>query len=398
MADTSNHLPLKSGRRPNEDSPLRRLELGGNQGILPNQAIEDLIRRRVVQGTKDGEIKSNQVQPASLDLRLGSVGYRVRASFLPGAKRTVEDRLKEFALHKIALDGGTILERGCTYVIELQEALNLPKTVSAVANPKSSTGRLDVFTRLIADGSEVFDWVEGSYRGKLYVEVSPMTFSIRVRMDSRLNQLRFLRRTSNQGRYDRPELSDKELADLHSKEELVIGAQPTIRNGLNVRVDLRGKRAGSVIGYRARKFTGIVDVDQKGAHARDEFWEPITSTSSGNLILDPQQFYILASKESMRVPPAFAAEMAPIDPMMGEFRAHYAGFFDPGFGHMPDGHHGSKAVLEVRSHDVPFVLEDSQIIARLVYETLSARPTRLYGSKLKSNYQGQGLKLSKHFK
>jgi dCTP deaminase len=321
----------------------------------------------------------------------------VRASFLPGLKRTVEDRLREFALHKVPLEGGVVLERGCTYVMELQEALNLPKNISAGANPKSSTGRLDVFTRLISDHGEVFDWVDSNYRGKLYVEISPMTFSIRVRKGSRLNQLRFLRRTSSQGRYDRPELDDKELEELHNAERLVSGTDLTIRNGLNVRVDLRGPRAGSVIGYKARKFTGIVDVDEK-THPRDEFWEPIKSNASGLLILDPQQFYILASKEKIQVPPAYAAEMAPIDPMMGEFRAHYAGFFDPGFGHMPNDEHGSKAVLEVRSHDVPFVLEDGQIIARLVYEHLTDRPTRLYGRKLKSNYQGQGLKLSKHFK
>ena len=374
------------------------MELGGKQGILPSQTIELLIKRKIIQGSSDGEIEPNQVQPASIDLRLGGRGYRVRTSFLPGKEHKVEQRLKEFALNEILLETGAVLERGCFYVFELQEILALPEVIAAVANPKSSTGRLDVFTRLISDNAEVFDWVEGAYRGKLFVEICPMTFSIKVKKGSRLNQLRFLRRTSNQGRYDRSALDDKQLLKLHKTESLVAEGVPTIRNGLNVRVDLRGSRTGAVIGYKARRHTGIVDIERVGGHAQNEYWEPIHSNKKGRLILDPQEFYILASKERMHVPPAYAAEMAPIDPMMGEFRAHYAGFFDPGFGNMPDGEHGSRAVLEVRSHDVPFALEDGQIIARLVYENLTATPSVLYGQGLKSNYQGQGLKLSKHFK
>ncbi|MEQ1718883.1 MAG: 2'-deoxycytidine 5'-triphosphate deaminase [Hyphomicrobium sp.] len=375
-----------------------RIELGGRQGILPSQTIWHLIQRRVIQSSAGGDFLDNQVQPSSIDLKLGARGYRVRTSFLPGKSYTVEQRLKEFSLSEFSLTEEVVLERGCFYVIELQEILRLPDIIAAVANPKSSTGRLDVFTRLITDYAEVFDWVESKYKGKLFVEICPMTFSIKVRKGSRLNQLRFLRRTSNQGRYDRPALDDKQLLKVHHASRLVADGEPTIRNGLNVRVDLLGANIGAVIGYKAKRHTGIIDIERVGAHAKNEFWEPIHSNKKGRLILDPQEFYILASKERMHVPPAYAAEMAPIDPMMGEFRAHYAGFFDPGFGNMPDGDHGSRAVLEVRSHDVPFALEDGQIIARLVYEHLTATPSVLYGRDLKSNYQGQGLKLSKHFK
>lgn len=395
--DDPARLPLKETRHAVNHLASERIELGGNQGILPAQAIADLVKRNVIRGQHDGLIEANQIQPASIDLRLGSRGWRVRASFLPGRARKVEEQLAQFALHEISLSKGAVLERGCFYIIELQEVLSLPRVLAAVANPKSSTGRLDVFTRLIADNSEVFDWVDNSYRGRLYVEVCPLTFSIEVRKGSRLNQLRFLRRTSNQDRNTRPMLDDGDLRKLHEEQTLVAEGEPTIRNGLNVRVDLKGAKPGAIIGYKALRFTAIVDVDRKD-HKREEFWEPIKANKSGRLILDPQEFYILASKERMHVPPSFAAEMAPIDPMMGEFRAHYAGFFDPGFGHTPSGEHGSRAVLEVRSHDIPFALEDGQTIARLVYERMTEAPNKLYGRDLGSNYQGQGLKLSKHFR
>jgi dCTP deaminase len=394
---TSLPLPLLCKRLngPSEDA-WTRVELGGKRGILPCQAIRDLIHRGVVRAA-DTDSWAEQVQPASLDLRLGSRAYRVRASFLPGRDRTVEQQLANLKQHDFSLNEGAILERGCFYVAELQEIVNLPKNLSALANPKSSTGRLDVFTRLIADGSEVFDYVEAGYQGKLYAEISPQTFSVKVRKGSRLNQLRFLRRAGSQDRYYRPKLEDRELRKLHN-EVCLTDVPPTIRNGLNVRVDLRGRGRGAVIGYRAKRHAGVVDIDRKAGCSRTDFWEPIRAKAEGKLILDPHEFYILASKEAVHVPPSHAAEMAPIDPMMGEFRAHYAGFFDPGFGHMTKRRHGSKAVLEVRSHAVPFVLEDGQIIARLVYEHLSATPDRIYGRGIGSNYQGQGLKLSKHFK
>ncbi|HXF53343.1 MAG TPA: 2'-deoxycytidine 5'-triphosphate deaminase [Hyphomicrobiaceae bacterium] len=380
-----------------DDDTLPRSEVGGKAGLLPAQHIEALLKRRKIRAAED--VAADQVQPASLDLRLGAKAYRVRASFLPGRERSVLEQLATLKQHEIALDGGAVLEQGCVYLVELQEQLELPATIAAIANPKSSTGRIDVFTRLITDHSEAFDWVEAGYRGPLYAEIFPRTFSIKVRKGSRLNQIRFLRRTGSQDRYWRPSLSDGELRALDASTPLIDGeaGKATIRFGLNIRVDLKGESKGAVIGYRALRYTEVLDVDGKGAHERRDFWEPMRS-HGGRLILNPNQFYILASKERIYVPPAFAAEMIPIDPMMGEFRAHYAGFFDPGFGATDDGGLGSRAVLEVRTLDVPFVLEEGQIIARLVYEHLAEAPIRVYGRGIKSHYQGQGLKLSKHFK
>lgn len=379
-----------------------RVKLTPNSGIFSRQRIFDLIKRKKVKLQNGSGFADDQVQPASLDLRLGAKAYRVRASFLPGTTNRVDEQLGKYQLHEISLEDGAILERDCVYVIELQEVLDLPESVRAFANPKSSTGRLDIFTRLITDHCEVFDYIEAGYSGKLYAEVSPRTFSIKVQKGVRLNQLRFQRRIGQQDRNQRSWLSDKELRELHKKEGLV-DCEPTLRNGLNVRVDLRfgskGKAArDKVIGYRAQRFTEIVDVSQVNEYEIADFWEPVYANSDGSLILDPQEFYILASKEALHIPPLYAAEMIPVDPMMGEFRAHYAGFFDPGFGNKAAGGAGSKAVLEVRSHDVPFVLNDGQIIARLAFEELTEEPDIVYGRDLGSNYQSQGLKLSKHFK
>jgi len=342
------------------------------------------------------ELDKTQVQPASLDLRLGRVAYRVRASFLPGKESTVKAQLHYLRPDVLSLDEGAVLERGCVYVVPLIESLNLPESISAVANPKSSTGRLDVFTRLITDNSEVFDTVEPNYEGLLYAEISPRSFSIRVRKGSRLNQVRFRRRSSSQPATTAFRLSDKQLEKLHKETPLTDG-EATIRNGLNLRVNLKEQDRNRTIGYRAQRFTDIIDVDEVDRYRVEDYWDEIIARDDGRLILDPQQFYVLASKEALHIPPRVAAEMVPIDPTMGEFRVHYAGFFDPGFGHGPAGGAGSKAVLEVRSHEVPFILEDEQIIGRLVYEHLTEQPSQLYGAT-DSSYQGQGLKLSKHFK
>jgi dCTP deaminase len=370
-------------------------DLGAKPGILPRQRIKALIRRKMIQSSV--EIDDSQIQPASLDLRLGSKAYRVPASFLPGKGKTVEKQLSELEVDEISLESGAVLEKGTVYVVELLEHLNLPDSVAGLANPKSSTGRLDVFTRLIADNADVFDSVPGGYEGKIYSEISPCSFSIRVRRGSRLNQIRFRKRNPAQSETTKFTLEDRELLDRHNASPLVDG-EIQVRNGLILSVDLTGTPDSDFVGYRAQKFTGVIDIDNVTAYEARDFWEQVRVRDHKKLILDPNQFYILASRERIHIPSDLAAEMVPIDPMMGEFRVHYAGFFDPGFGYTIDGHPGSRAVLEVRSHEVPFILEDGQAIGRLAYEPIAETPEVLYGQTETSNYQGQGLKLSKHFK
>jgi dCTP deaminase len=357
-------------------------------GIQPADAIHRLADAGIIRAA--APLASGQVQPASLDLRLGQRAFRVRASFLPGPSRTVRDRLDALALHEIDLTREAVLETGCVYIAELQESLSLPNGLSAAANPKSSTGRIDVFTRVITDRSREFDTIEAGYEGPLYAEISPRTFPVLVRSGTRLSQLRL--------RKGEVRLSDAELHDLHARERLVTSAEPSIQDGVAVSVDLEGFGPDKLVGYRAKRYTALVDVDKPGAHPIAQFWEPLHAEDSRTLILDPGQFYILASKEAVHVPPDYAAEMVPFDPLVGEFRVHYAGFFDPGFGHAAAGGGGARAVLEVRSRDVPFILEDGQTVGRLVYERMAERPRLLYGAGAGSNYQAQGLKLSKHFR
>ena len=356
-------------------------------GILPAQAIRTLIAADVLHLAEP--ILAGQLQPASLDLRLGPVAYRVRASFLPAANERVQAKLDDLQLHTISLSQGAVLETGCVYIVPLLETLALPGSIEAATNPKSSTGRLDVFTRVIADGVGAFDKIPAGYRGPLYAEICPQTFPIVVRKGSRLSQIRFRQGTASD--------SDAALADLQRREQLVATETADIAQGIALSVDLIGGKDG-LVGYRAKRHTGLVDVDAPGSCSVADYWEPIHAHGSKRLILDPDQFYILASKEAVHVPPTHAAEMVPFNPLVGEFRVHYAGFFDPGFGHAAAGGTGSKAVLEVRSHKVPFLLEDGQTIGRLIYERMTELPEMLYGRDLNSNYQAQGLKLSKHFK
>ena len=334
-------------------------------GILPYQALQALIDQGAVRAHRPYAL--DQLQPASLDLRLGERAWRVRASFLPGRGRTVAERMADVAMHRLDLKAGAVLERGCVYIAELQERLDLPVHVSGRANPKSSTGRVDVFVRLLTDGSQAFDDVAAGYSGPLYLEIAPQTFSVLVRTETRLNQLRLRR------------------------------GQPAALAVRRVGVDLTGGLAG----YRGRRHAGVIDLDLEDGHSPREYWEPLEARpnrhGTAEVLLDPGEFYILASKEAVEIPPDQAAEMTPIDPAVGEFRVHYAGFFDPGFGTEEALGAGSRAVLEVRSHETPFLLEDGQTVARLVYEPLTERPSQLYGFQ-GSHYQNQGLKLSKHFK
>ena len=346
-------------------------------GILPAQDIAKLIEYGHVHARSsdeptlgrayEPEIETGQIQPASLDLRLGNIAYRLRASFLPGASRTVADCLdKHLVMHKIDLTDGAVLETGCVYLVPLMESLQLPQNLSARTNPKSSTGRLDVFTRVITNEASQFETIEPGYTGPLYVEIAPRTFSVLARPGDRLVQIRF----------------------RHGVEHIL--------RSQTVSIDLKAEDANGVIGWRARRHSGLVDITGVGAHKALEYWQPLTAPE-GRLILDPEEFYILASKEAVTIPENEAAEMAPIAPEIGEFRAHYAGFFDPGFGLKQAGGSGSRAVLEVRGRDVPFMLRHGQAVAKLEFEAMSAVPDNLYGEN-GSHYQAQGLRLSKHFK
>jgi dCTP deaminase len=358
-------------------------------GILPAQAIAALGKVGAIDATTP--LLPEQIQPASLDLRLGARVWRVRASFLPSARTGVEERLGELALHRIELgEAGAVLETGCVYLIELEERLALPPDLSAATNPKSSTGRLDVFTRVIGERVASFDALPAGYRGPLFLEVSPRTFPILVRRGSRLAQIRFRRGDAR--------LDARALAALQAEQRLVDADADLAGGAVSVSVDLSGAASGGIAGFRAKRHTGLIDVDRRGAYEVSDFWEPIVARARHGLVLDPDAFYILASKEAVHVPPDHAAEMVPFDPLVGEFRVHYAGFFDPGFGHAAAGGMGARAVLEVRSREVPFILEHGQVVGRLVYERMSERPEMLYGEALGSNYQAQGLKLSKHFR
>lgn len=357
------------------------------EGIFSDAMIEALIADGAIRLPRP--LATGQVQPASLDLRLGKRCWRMRASFLPGQGGTVERRIAGFSLHEIDLSQGAVLETGCVYVAEILEGLALPADISATANPKSSTGRLDVFTRVITEGASAFDTIPAGYSGPIFAEISPRTFPVLVRTGSRLSQVRFRRGVSR--------IDDQALAALHGRARLVDRDAALIQDGVVLSVDLAGFDGAGLVGYRGKRHTGLVDVDRVGAYPVAEYWEPIRLAGRGDLVLDPGEFYILASKEAVHVPPDHAAEMVPFDPMMGKFRVHYAGFFDPGFGHAAAGGTGARAVLEVRSRDVPFLIEDGQVVGRLIYERMAALPARLYGAGLASNYQAQGLKLSKHF-
>lgn len=327
-------------------------------GVLSDVDIRDALARGEL--LPASPLVEDQIQPASLDLRLGQRAYRLRASFLPGAGVKVEDRLDaSLVMHEIDLSAGAVLETGCVYLAPLQERAALPAGLHGAANPKSSTGRIDVFTRLIVDGAQAFDHVPEGYHGPLWAEICPRTFSILARPGARLSQLR-LRRGPVQ------ELRISEFS-----------------------IDLAQE---GPVGYRAKRHSGVIDLERIGGHDPRDFWEPMYARA-GRVVLDPGEFYIFASLEPVLIPPDEAAEMAPIRPELGEFRAHYAGFFDPGFGMPP---HPGRAVLEVRSRDVAFILEHGQAVGRLVFEPLTARPERLYG-EAGSNYRGQGLRLSKHF-
>jgi dCTP deaminase len=362
-------------------------------GVLPSQMIRELIRNQHI--IADTPIAEEQIQPASLDLRLGEMAHRVQASFLPGRSATVEDRIRDLRMTRLDLTGAAVLEKGCVYIVPLLELLHLPSDLRAKANPKSTTGRLDIFTRLIADYGTEFERVPRGYKGKLYAEIVPRTFSVVARAGMRLNQLRFIR-----GKVD---TSDRWISDLDKRETLVYIDEENpgtahVDRGLTISINLEALDGAEAVAYKARKNTPAIDLSKVDHYHPDDFWDIRPEPRGKQLILDPGDFYILASKERVRVPPESAAEMLPIDPSIGEFRIHYAGFFDPGFGYGASDIKGTRAVLEVRAHEVPFLIEDGQIVGRLAYMKLLSRPDKVYGVEIGSSYQKQSLTLSKQFK
>ncbi len=379
--------------------------VSGYTGILPSQKINEMLNSGEI-STMLMPLDHDQVQPASIDLRLGDYAYPVDTSFLPGKGMKVLEKLKQldeqFADFKIDLSKGAVLEKGRVYVIPLLESINLKSDVAAFANPKSSTGRLDILTRLIADYATSFDQVSEGYKGELFIEVAPRSFSVVVKTGTRLNQLRFRRLRGEEAKAI-PASEWKRLLD----EGQIVDSNDHEKNAKSIKsgmlpftVDLVGSgKEGNIIGYRAKKHVRRVDLEKRDYDPLD-FWEPIRFHKASSLILDPDEFYILMTKEAIAVPPEYAAEMLPYDTRAGEFRVHYAGFFDPGFGWNAQINKAgsSRGVLEVRSHEVPFLLEHGQTVGWLRYERMAARPDLLYGQDLNSNYQGQSLKLAKQFK
>jgi len=363
-------------------------------GILPSQEIANLIARGHVSAAR--AIEPEHIQPASLDLRLGDMAHRVRASFLPGPNSTVEDKIKELRMTRVDLTGAPVLEKDCVYIVPLIEELNLPENVSGKANPKSTTGRLDIFTRLITDYGTVYDRVPSGYKGKLYAEIASRTFTVGIRAGMRLSQLRFVRGNPDSRDMSRIKKLDQEEPLVYMDDDTPVKAQ--IDRGLRITINLEAAEKGEVIAYKAKRNAPVIELDKINHYSSGDFWEMQYQTAGKSLILDPGDFYILASRERVRVPPDFAAEMVPFDPSDGEFRIHYAGFFDPGFGYGSSEIKGTRAVLEVRAHEVPFLMEHGQLVGRLNYMHLLSRPEKIYGTNIGSSYQHQALTLSKQFR
>ena len=384
---TSNQsqIAFENGPEPTDSAQTR------TTGILPSQDISNLIAHGNISATP--AINPDHIQPASLDLRLGDMAHRVRASFLPGPNSTVEAKIRELRMTRVDLTGAPVFEKDCVYIIPLVEELNLPENISGKANPKSTTGRLDIFTRLITDYGTEFDRVPPGYKGKLYAEVVSRTFTVALRAGMRLSQLRFV-----QGN---PRSSDSAIRGLDREEPLVYEedspGKARVERGLRITINLEGAD-GEIIAYKAKRYAPAIELDKINFYATEEFWEVRHQNANKSLILEPGDFYILASKERVSVPPEFAAEMVPFDPSDGEFRIHYAGFFDPGFGHGSGDIKGTPAVLEVRAHEVPFLMEHGQLVGRLNYMPLLSRPDKIYGTNIGSSYQHQALTLSKQFR
>ena len=364
------------------------------QGILPLQWLRKAVEQAVIHSEKY-KIPDINFQPASLDLRLGEKAYRLRCSFLPGSQR-VEEKFADYVMGEIDLRDGAILERNRPYLIPLIEELRLPGTIHAKTNPRSSTGRLDIFTRVITDRSHRFDEIRAGYEGKLFLEVVSRSFTIKVRTGLSLNQLRLT--------VGKSQCDDQEILDSHEHTPvLFLDGEPVqsrelaVADGLFLSVDLSGDEK-KVVGYRAKKNSQLIDLSLLAHYHPDDFWEAIQPERKHRLVVEPEEFYLLLSAEGVSIPPHFAAEMTAYDPTSGELRTHYAGFFDPGFGYNPQGVlKGTRAVMELRAHDVPFMIENLQQVCKVAFDRMLEPPSVLYGTEIGSSYQHQELTLSKHF-
>ena len=367
----------------------------GAEGVLPAQGLREAVAREWI-GAGPWRIPAESVQPASVDLRLGEHAWALRCSFLPDSDSTVEEKIEDLAFERIDLRDGATFERDRPYLVPLIEELRLPGEIRAKANPKSSTGRLDVFTRVLTDRNHRFDEIGAGYHGKLYLEVVPRTFAIRVKTGLALNQVRLIRGDAR--------LSDEELVALHGECPLLyLDSRPlprseiSLADGLFVSLDVSGTTE-STVGYRAKKNSLPIDLTRVGALRWQDYWEPVHPERGARIVLEPEVFYLLLSAEGVSIPPSYAAEMLAYDPTAGELRTHYAGFFDPGFGYSRDASsHGSRAALEVRARDVSFMVEHGQPVCKLAFEAMTEEPDVLYGADIGSNYQGQQTMLSKHF-
>jgi dCTP deaminase len=370
-------------------------EVAEASGVLPAQRLREAVTHGLITAG-DWRVPLESIQPASVDLRLGEFAWALRCSFLPDSGSTVEEKIEDLAFDKIDLRDGATLERDRPYLVPLIEELRLPQEVRAKTNPKSSTGRLDVFTRVITDRSHRFDEIAAGYRGKLYLEVVPRSFAIRVKQGLSLNQVRLSHGDAR--------LSDRELLTVHEEFPLLYldshalrASELSLADGLFLSLDIQGSPE-NIVGYRAKRNSLPVDLEHTGKLKWQDYWEPVHPERGGRIVLEPEVFYLLLSAEGVSIPPSYAAEMLAYDPTAGELRTHYAGFFDPGFGYSQGGrNHGSRAALEVRARDVPFMVEHRQPVCKLAFERMVAEPDVLYGQDIGSNYQGQETMLSKHF-
>ena len=371
-------------------------------GVLASRQLREAFANEWIVTTGPYRIPPGTVQPASLDLTLGPEAWPLRCSFLPDAETSVEEKAQDLrfeGIEPIDLRDGAMLERNRPYLVPLVEELRLPVHIRAKANPKSSTGRLDVFTRVITDRNHRFDEIGWGYRGKLYLEVVPRSFAVKVQTGLALNQLRLIAGTGTRVSDDDLRATHLEFPLLYAGGHAVPSSDLPVNEGLFLSLDLAGA-PGRLVGYRAKKGSRAIDMSQIRTYSWQDFWEPVYTEAKQRIVLEPEDFYLLISAEAVSIPPHFASEMLAYDPTAGELRTHYAGFFDPGFGFSRSNKkkdRGSRAALEVRARDVAFMVEHQQPVCKLAFEHMAEEPEVLYGEDLGSNYQGQVSMLSKHF-